>query len=404
MFWSGWPSFLKRCPQTISRLLLLTLATLGILGFLINMHLSLISSVYGVCFPKTNIVFLKTHKCAGSSIQNILMRYGDNHNLTFVLPKDGNYLGHPEYFNKAMVAWPRLPSYNILAHHTRFSYYDIRSLMPWNSIYITIVRDPVEIFESSYAYYGLDKFFGEDIHSFIRKLPKDSEKVANRRYREKFGVNQMMFDLGADPKIFNNDFSILRYISKLDSWFDLVLVADRMDESLVLLRNLLCWDIDDVVTFKLNARNPKFKSKLNDNEKAKLRAFNRADDLLYKHFLEKFKRQIDAFDKQRLSAEIAELNRKTQNWYDLCVKGEKAITTPSSKPKYYYNPRVMILEPKSNSNNITCKSMTMEELPYTDILRNKQMTNLPRTYRQLLLRSRMYSKEYSMYLSNSKKL
>ena len=323
------------------------------------------------CSPKTNIVFLKTHKCAGSSIQNILMRYGDSHNLTFVLPKTGNYLGHPAPFSRTMVALPRLPSYNILAHHTRLDYKEIRSIMPKDSVFITIVRDPIEVFESAYSYYGFNTYLGGSLHKFVSKIPTTNENLLHKRFKRKFGSNQMMFDLGADPEIFSNETLIKQYIDKLDSWFDLVLVADRMNESLVLLRHLMCWDLDDVITFKLNARDPKFKSSLNEKEKTVLRQLNRADVLLYNHFLKKFEKAIDSFGRDRVELETQQLREKTQQWYNLCIKREQRHAKPTAKPKYYFNPKVIVFEPNTNSND-TCKLMTMEELPYTDILRKKQ--------------------------------
>ena len=36
--------------------------------------------------------FLKTHKCASSSVQNILIRWGLTRDSNFVLPHTGNYL------------------------------------------------------------------------------------------------------------------------------------------------------------------------------------------------------------------------------------------------------------------------------------------------------------------------
>src|SRR5690242_13991025 len=59
------------------------------------------------CRAKTNIVFIKNHKCASSSIQNIFFRFGDEHNLSFVLPRDeNNYLGHPQPFHRSFVFYP----------------------------------------------------------------------------------------------------------------------------------------------------------------------------------------------------------------------------------------------------------------------------------------------------------
>ena len=38
----------------------------------------------------TKITFLKTHKTASSTLQNVLLRFGEKRNLTFALPKNGN--------------------------------------------------------------------------------------------------------------------------------------------------------------------------------------------------------------------------------------------------------------------------------------------------------------------------
>ncbi|GIY06645.1 galactosylceramide sulfotransferase [Caerostris extrusa] len=388
------PNFLKSAvhprPHYSRKLIILPLATLGIVGFLINTHVSFITS-NGICYPQTNVVFLKTHKCAGSSIQNILMRYGDKHKLNFVLPKSGNYLGHPSKFSRTLVAPPLTFTYNILAHHARLNYKEIRAVMPRNSIYITIVRDPIEIFESSFSYYSFDKLFKCDIHKFIKHLPKFSNKFLTKRLRGKFGANQMFFDLGGDPEMFQNKTQIFEYLDKLESWFHLVLVAERMEESLVLLRHLLCWDIDDVVTFKLNARNPIYKSNLSATEKEKLLELNYADAFLYDRFLKKFDKEVEAFGRERMAAETAELRKRKLEWYELCVKDEK----PTSKritPKHYYNPKVMTLHTWTNVTNATCNSMTIEELPFTEQLRQRQMAAIPQSFKTVIPRNKTKTK------------
>ena len=38
----------------------------------------------------TKIIFLKTHKTASSTLQNVLLRFGEKRNLTVALPKKGN--------------------------------------------------------------------------------------------------------------------------------------------------------------------------------------------------------------------------------------------------------------------------------------------------------------------------
>lgn len=74
------------------------------------------------CTPRNNILLLKTHKCSSSTLQNILYRWGDDHNLSFVLPKGGMpYLGSPALFSKEYAIDSADGVYNILANHARFS-------------------------------------------------------------------------------------------------------------------------------------------------------------------------------------------------------------------------------------------------------------------------------------------
>ena len=55
------------------------------------------------CQPKAKIIFLKTHKCASSTIQNILFRKALQNDLNVVMPPEGNYIGKYVPFNPRMI-------------------------------------------------------------------------------------------------------------------------------------------------------------------------------------------------------------------------------------------------------------------------------------------------------------
>lgn len=205
------------------------------------------------CSPKSNIVFLKTHKCASSTIQNIFMRYGYANDKVFVLPSKNNYLGHPVPFHRSFVPSPKSfhHEYNILTHHSRFNYEEMRLLMPEDAKFVTIVRDPVDLFESMFNYYHLSRFWNVTLENIGNTTLQIPNKVLKDRFFGKIGRNQMLFDLGMDVTDFNNVEKVLNYIRKLDMIFDLVMVSEQMDESLILLKHLLCWRTDDVVVFKV---------------------------------------------------------------------------------------------------------------------------------------------------------
>ncbi|KAK9401084.1 galactose-3-O-sulfotransferase 2 [Crotalus adamanteus] len=49
-----------------------------------------------ICQPITDVMFLKTHKTASSTILNILYRFSEKHNLTIALPYGNEpHLGYP---------------------------------------------------------------------------------------------------------------------------------------------------------------------------------------------------------------------------------------------------------------------------------------------------------------------
>ena len=56
------------------------------------------------------------------------------------------------------------------------------------------------------------------------------------------------FGLGLDSLY--DQAAVKRKIGEVDAQFDLVMIAERFDESMVLMADLLCWDLADVVNLK----------------------------------------------------------------------------------------------------------------------------------------------------------
>lgn len=348
------------------------------------------------CEPIKNIVFLKTHKCGSSTVQNILLRYGDDHNLTFALPTYGNYLGNPRLFNRRMI--PSLnyikskfgKVYNIFTHHTRFSYHEIKAVMPSNSVFITIIRDPVSLFESLFCYYDLKNIYSglslKDLSDILYSNSPNSAKINfNKRFYGRIGRNQMSFDLGLDSYYFENLKVIKHFIKKLDNYFNLVMISERMDESLILLRHMLCWPIHNVIVFKHNVR---YRSDIDNSStiefdefvKSKFRLFNRADQMLYNHFYKKFELEIEKFGFERMKQEIKILKEETHKLYLKCVDKELLLTDLLPNNTYIL-PKTKILANKvKNTTDPICWSLTAPELLYTDLLKQKQLYLFPENW------------------------
>lgn len=324
------------------------------------------------CSKKRKLAFLKTHKCASSSLQNILMRFGLKNQLNFVLPSAGNYLGrYIKYFHKMVSStlWDQVGlEYDIFCLHTIWNFQEVSDTLGPEATYFTIMRDPVDLFESLWGYSGMSSFYNMDLETFA-KSPKTG-KLAMRAFRN-LGRNQMLWDLGLPADHMDNMTAVQAKIEEVDSTFQLVMMADRFEESMVLLRDLLCWDYQDVVNFKLNARKENKKAVLSDEAKSSLKEYLAADYVLYKHFLTKFDKHVAAFSLPRMAQELQILRKNNQDIRETCsikpmgnekVFGENKLWGGEGLVAYVSN----------NTANPDCHLFSLSEVHFIDELREVQ--------------------------------
>ena len=98
---------------------------------------------------------MKTHKTASSTLLNILFRFGQKHGLKFAFPNGRNDFDYPAFFARSLVQDYRPGAcFNIICNHMRFHYDEVRGLVAPNATFITVLRDPARLFESSFHYFG----------------------------------------------------------------------------------------------------------------------------------------------------------------------------------------------------------------------------------------------------------
>ena len=119
--------------------------------------------------------------------------------------------------------------------------------MPNNTVYISIVREPTSALLSAAIYYRVfykisrQGFRHVNIHAFLRS-PKSFH--IDLQYLN----NRMPFDLGLKPESFTSEEEIARFIREIDHDFKVVMVMEYFDESLVLMKQYLCWETKDTET------------------------------------------------------------------------------------------------------------------------------------------------------------
>uniref|UniRef100_S4RRM2 Galactose-3-O-sulfotransferase 1b n=1 Tax=Petromyzon marinus TaxID=7757 RepID=S4RRM2_PETMA len=269
---------------------------------------------HGPCAPRDGIVFLKTHKTASSTVLNILFRLGEKRHLRFAFPNGKNDFDYPSPFSRYRVAgYSPGRCYDVVCSHMRFSRAELEPLLPPGAAFFTIMRDPARVFESSFHYYRAVvpsswRVRGDDpMREFLRD-PRGYYDPAsvNSHYLK----NLQAFDMGFDNEEEEEEDIARRMIREAEDTFSLVMISEHFDESLVLLKELLCLDEEDITYFRLNARSTSMAPRMDPDTYRRARRWNHLDSLLYEHFNRSLWREVARFGEGRMRAAVASLRRR----------------------------------------------------------------------------------------------
>ena len=265
------------------------------------------------------VVFAKIHKAASSTVQNILLRFALTRNLTVLLPLRGAMINQKSFqiVRRRMVPHPDgKEKFDILCNHVVYNEAEIAKYFPDSAVRVVILREPMKQALSALVYYStryrtpflkkaLEKYPNDPINGYLRHPEDFYEPDKYWGPMTSFINNRMSLDLGFDPYQFelskHNTTKIETFLKTVEKEFDLVLISDYFEESMVLLRRKLRWSMKDIIYLKVNTakqqrippplkRKPKISSKVAQI----FRQWDKIDFKLYEHFLPKFQRAIRA--------------------------------------------------------------------------------------------------------------
>ena len=166
-----------------------------------------------------------------------------------------------------------LPSLNFLKHY-----------MNPTTKYITILRKPEGQWLSAFHFFCFHGMSDKPNNLFISRLETffqdpDTEWTKLHGQCHSYTKNGMWFDLTSEM---SNRTSANNTIFLLDTHLDLVLISEYFDESLLLLKKMMCWDYNDILYLKMNQR--KVTSDINNLHRFPFKQWNALDAQLYDHF------------------------------------------------------------------------------------------------------------------------
>lgn len=329
------------------------------------------------CPQKRHVLFLKTHKTGGSAVQNIFFRFAFKNNLIVAIPKTGHMLNYAKSidFDEILPASNCANStkkFDLMSSHALFNYDLMAPKLHPDTIFVTILRDPAKTTESYFNYFNLQKRFEINFEKFLEN--------PTFQMREKPGSvlrNIQSFDLGLQGKDFDRPKSIDRFIDKIDEIFHLVLIQDFFLESLVLLRELLCWPLEAMVTFSKNSRNESVVESLTDKKIDAIYKWSLADFRLFVHFKSRFMQKIRKYGKEKMAKDVEKLKNFIKKAENRCQISEMRMQKGIDGRIAAFQKDTKVIKPSEKMmNDEDCLLLAMTEPPFTKELRKIQSQRL----------------------------
>lgn len=287
---------------------------------------------------KTNVVFLKVHKAGSTTVQNILLRHAFENDLNVALPKwhldslSFHVIGN-EILRESLIPLPSGEEYNILCNHIVYNKELLDELMPSNTQFIGIVRDPMTQFLSSAKYFqffsvlqrdtvnksianDLDKLTIDYIHNSSRYPKIDAQDITEKIH------NYQSNDFGLKKEDFDNDAAINKLLEQIDKEFLIVMLMEYFDESLILLKRYMCWKFSDILYITKNVQGVLPMVLYNPFIKSWVQKHNMADFRLYNHMRSRFWKQV-AEEGDSFHDEVTEFKFIRKKVNDFCFRNKE---------------------------------------------------------------------------------
>ncbi|XP_072039178.1 galactosylceramide sulfotransferase-like, partial [Amphiura filiformis] len=281
-----------------------------------------------------------THKTGSTTMASIFERFGYRRNLMFALPKLKHVFATNSFFSRKGVFARFHLHFDILDNHAVYYRPEMEKTVP-NATYITILRDPVTQLESTFGYFEMAEGMGISKHPnpFEMFMQKPHFYYDTTKYTMKTrSRNGQLYDLGfINTKLFDNTSAILKKIDSLDKDFDLVLITEYFDESLILKKKQLCWSFDDIIYISNGIRSKSHRYTISDKLKSKIRQWNAGDVLLYNHFNRTLWQKIKDYG-PTFQVDLEEFRRLEKEALNRCVDTKSLDRHDKREDKFILNP------------------------------------------------------------------
>ncbi|KAK6194467.1 hypothetical protein SNE40_000097 [Patella caerulea] len=288
-------------------------------------------------------------------MSNILHRFALRYDLNVILPNKNNtsnfwILGALDNkIHERIIPVTPGQNYNILAVETFFDKRIFQTLIPNNPFILGILREPVER-QASYVLY----------HKDVRTKLENQLKTDPYIFRTYPSSAPHML---RDYNFYARKWRMGNFIEKMDNEFDMIMLTEYFDESLILLKRKLCWAFKDIVYMTLNKNLKNTGYAISPADRDKILNTYKNDSLFYEHYKGIFFGEMSKNGVGFLH-ELNQFKLVLKLVRDYCTyvkKGDNSLIIPKSS----WNERFRV-DPNE------CRLMKLTEFPLVQLLQERQ--------------------------------
>ena len=136
------------------------------------------------------------------------------------------------------------------------------------------------------------------------------------------------------------DEQIQGFLRYLEEEFDFVMVLERLDESLMVLKEYLGWDMRDLLYIHRMPGKKRGKEKLSEKTEQRILLYNTYDEQVYYHFNKTLDEHIVHIGEAKIADLLNDFRKKQQNFEDECETALKERKLGESSPacEFLYQP------------------------------------------------------------------
>ena len=281
------------------------------------------------------MLFLKTHKSGSTTLIAPFQKYAYLHSLSVMVPNiDFAMFNWPMEFspNKDNIPAVQNQSFDMMVNHVIFNKSSIAPLMKPDTKYFTVMREPLAHLKSSFQYFGIDvnhtlgtgkagleKFLSDPNKYDVMPAWIKSVLPHSRNRVNSLTQNVQSADLGLMHRDFYNQTKVNQFIAKTMRDFHLILILERIHESLVLFRRIMNWEMKDIVFITKNHRPQGFLiSDLSEDTRERGRSWCSVDQALYTAASQRLNQLIS--EENGIDQEVKVFKKVQKSITEFCIK------------------------------------------------------------------------------------